>query len=116
MGALIMASPEFILYGYTHHKAKKVVEYGIALAETAGGFKPEVIAEIEERMKYYRLDDSNVWKLKYSLGEVQYDQPLALELSGQHKFYFINLFATGKGVITVPINTYKSGTSHVYYR
>ncbi|MEI5919532.1 DUF4320 family protein [Bacillus cereus] len=112
---IVMFGPEFAGHAFYNVKANEVSEYAVGLAEREGGFTDNVISKVKSRMDHYNMP-SDTWKIEYTQGKVDFNKELHFEISGKYQYRVFNLLNTGVGTKEVPVSSYRSGLSQVYFR
>ncbi|MGG1021165.1 DUF4320 family protein [Bacillus paralicheniformis] len=108
--------PDLIVYGTLSYKANTVVAKTTKEAEMQGGITASVENRYKELLKEYGLDDKG-FKVSYNKkGEIQYNDPVKVEIEGEYTFKSFNLLGTGVGQFKLPIRSSDSGHSEVWYR
>lgn len=122
-----MIIPDFVMYSNVAVKANHVATNAIEIAEKAGGFdysesgvNVDLNPYIESELKRYNLNPDK-WKVEYTTGKIQYNQPLSITIQGQYDFMAFNMLwdDSVSGVLEmkgVPINVTRSGIGQVFFR
>lgn len=115
MMAIVMFVPEFAGHAFYTVKANEVSEYAVELAERDGGFTPETIEKVKNRMDKWNMGPDS-WSFEHTQGKVNFNEPLYFNLTGKYEYRVFNLLNTGVGIKEVSISSSRSGFSQVYYR
>ncbi|MEQ3601431.1 DUF4320 family protein [Bacillus thuringiensis] len=81
---IIVFGVEFAGQTVVNVKANEISEYAVSLAERDGGFTPDVIDKVNQKLKDSNMDSKD-WKMEYTQGKVQFNQPLTFTIKGKYK-------------------------------
>ncbi|WP_242466403.1 hypothetical protein [Bacillus thuringiensis] len=65
---IIVFGVEFAGQTVVNVKANEISEYAVSLAERDGGFTPDVISKVNQKLKDSNMDSKD-WKMEYTQGK-----------------------------------------------
>ncbi|MCE0553120.1 DUF4320 family protein [Bacillus thuringiensis] len=86
---IIVFGVEFAGQTVVNVKANEISEYAVSLAERDGGFTPDVIDKVNQKLKDSNMDSKD-WKMEYTQGKVQFNQPLTFTIKGSINIIRLN--------------------------
>jgi Domain of unknown function (DUF4320) len=117
--------PEFLMYGNLAVKANAIATDTVQLAEKVGGFEYSEDGTsvnlgdyIEEQFEKNNLNP-DVWSYEYTVGKVDYNQPMQVVIRGEYKFGSFLMLGDEDDWefdFTIPIVVSRSGVGQVYFR
>ncbi|PEY47924.1 hypothetical protein CN348_24485 [Bacillus cereus] len=112
---IIVFGVEFAGQTVVNVKANEISEFAVSLAERDGGFTPDVINKVNQKLKDSNMDSKD-WKMEYTQGKVQFNQPLTFTIKGKYKYNSFKLLERGIGTFDVSVQSTRSGVGQVYFR
>ncbi|EEM38405.1 DUF4320 family protein [Bacillus thuringiensis] len=112
---IIVFGVEFAGHTVVNVKANEISEYAVSLAERDGGFTPDVINKVNQKLKDSNMDSKD-WKMEYTQGKVQFNQTLTFTIKGKYKYNSFKLLERGIGALDASVQSTRSGVGQVYFR
>lgn len=115
---LILLIPEGIMMSNQKTNVQNLANDAVELATRQGGFdydykgvRHSIIPQIQKRMKEEGLDN---YKITYTQGRVQHNEPLYFQIEGNYRYEIFNLIGIEKMDFT--LHGKKVGVSEVLFR
>ncbi|MDI3235963.1 DUF4320 family protein [Exiguobacterium antarcticum] len=115
---LTLLIPEGLMMSNEKTNLQNLANDAVELAERQGGFdyeyegvKYSIINQIEKRMENEKLGN---YKISYTQGRVQHNEPLTFEIEGTYRYEVFNLL--GITNMDFPLHAKKHGVSEVLFR
>lgn len=115
---LVLLIPEGLMMSNEKTNIQNLANDAVELAERQGGFDYEyegirhsVVGQIESRMEKENLTE---YKISYTKGRVQHNEPLSFEIQGTYRYEIFNLI--GITNMDFSLHAKKNGVSEVLFR